>query len=433
MLDGAQRASVIIATMLLTVDIVGRSIDVFNSYKAWKGGDTPVPNQVVDATVLDQGAADVINSEKTVTLLEDEIVPDVGPLSLKGAVAARQVEFGTSNKNLSTDENDIFETPIAEGEKSPLPPVPPSSTRAAKNLNASAKALRTTTIALGIALTVAMSMSLKDHWNDINTVGKVLNTVLIIVQGTSVLVDAALLATEAGALADWPAASASLLSALPIVGAVIAVIGITLSVVLMFIDTSKKKDPPPTPVETFLQNVAHPSLSKLNSPPAISLRYDIPASVKAGSSPASVTFSVSNPSTQVVTLAQTQFTLEGGDDDACLFTSTEMSSSNITTNPGELVSGNFIPNSRGEKLTSYELDIIGVPLAVDTTGTAGDDDGDDKSEVNLGQLVLKPGQSFTVTWTGIINKIGTTTLEIIETLGDGSGDRCRLLKTIQRL
>ncbi|KDR76297.1 hypothetical protein GALMADRAFT_140011 [Galerina marginata CBS 339.88] len=422
-LNGAERASLIFSTLLMVVDIAGRSIETFNSYKQWKGKESPAPDQSVDAKVLDQGTTEVLSSEKTITNIEKAVAPEFGSQGLKGAVGVRQTEFGLPERKSPASDEESFGNPVSESEKAPLPPdVPPAGTRSARNFNTAGNWLKAATIILGIGLTVSMSLDLKNHWGDLNTVGKVLGTIQVVIQGLTVVCDAVDAAVDIAVAAGEEFADSSLVIALPIVGAVLAVIGIVVMIVQMFINTSAKKDPPQSPVEVFLTNVAHPTIAKLKPPPAITLQYDVPASVKTGPSPEAITFKVTNPSSQIVKLVQTQFTLEGGNDDACLFTDTTMRSDvtdntdgTVHTAPNTLVAGTLRPHPRGETLVSYDFDIFGIT-------------NDDNP---MCQLVLNPGESFTVTWVGIVNKVGSTTMQIIETLGNG--DRCRLLKTIQRV
>jgi len=344
-------------------------------------------------------------------------------LGVKGSVAERQIEFGPAENSAILSEDEWFDVALDDDPLAPLPDgVPPGATRGARNFNTAANWLKAANVVLGVGLTVSMSLDLKNHWDDLNTVGKILSTVQVVVQGLTVLCDAAVLAADLAVQGGLVAVDASLVVILPIVGAVLAVIGVIVMVVLMFLDTSAKKDPPPSPVETFLQDVAHPTILTWNAPPAISLHYDIPTSVTAGATQ-TIKFTVSNPSSTDVTLTQTQFTLEGGDDAACLFTNTSMTlansdtNGNVHTDPSTLVVGTLTPNSRGQTVVSYDFAVAGTTDPTNLTG----------------QLKVKSQNSFTITWTGIINKAGSTTLQIIETLGDGTGDRCRLLQNIQRV
>jgi hypothetical protein len=138
-------------------------------------------------------------------------------------------------------EEESFDTPLDDDPKAPLPDgVPPAGTRCARNFNTAANSLKAANIVLGIGLTVSMSLDLKNHWDGLNTVGKVLSTVQVIIQGLTVLCDAAIPAIDLAVEAGMIAADASLVIALLIVKAVLAVIGVVVMVVLMFLDRRRK-------------------------------------------------------------------------------------------------------------------------------------------------------------------------------------------------
>jgi hypothetical protein len=430
--DGPTRALLILNTLQMAKDIVKQSLETFNAYKEWKGTDAPTPEQRVAAGTLDNGVDATIRDEKTIAALDEAVREQSAykETGISGSAADKYTENGYPLPEGLEEEGPFFNVPL-DDDVIPLPipkELPPAGKTAFEKFNTAANWLKVVGVAIGVGITVAMAIDLKNHWNDYNTAGKTLNTIQVIIQGLTVLCDAAMIVGDLVVEAGVIAATSSILIALPIVGAVLALIGVVIMVVLMFVNTSKKTTPSKTPVENFLDDTARPLLSTWIDPPLISLTYTIPPSVKAGASSQDVVFKVSNNSQAVVNLSNTTITVEGGNDPACLFTNTDMkiaitppADNTAWVVPNTSVQGALVSNpSIG--VDSYDFVITGTPTKDNTAGL----------------LIIPPGLSFTANMQGIINKAGQTTVQIVETLCNAipdhtAGDRCRMTSTIMRV
>ncbi|KAK3356380.1 hypothetical protein B0T25DRAFT_602775 [Lasiosphaeria hispida] len=190
-----QRAIAIIATLATAADVIGRSITLFKEIKEWRASGGAA------------GTAPELTAEE-----------------------AAEVENLVPGRGLQDDLS-----LLATGEKV------------------------VSTFALGIALTVAMSIDLANHWDDYNDVGKALNVLQVIVQGLSVLLEAVM--TEVAL-----AASTVLTVAVPILGAILVIISVVVMLLLTFLSVTKPKEPKLTPVEAFLKNTAYGLLESWLSP-----------------------------------------------------------------------------------------------------------------------------------------------------------------------
>jgi hypothetical protein len=243
--------------------------------------------------------------------------------------------------------------------------------------------------------------------------------VQVVVQGLTVLVDAAILVGDVLVSTGVLAATSSVMVALTILGALLAIIGLAIMFALLRADITKKQEPLLDTVGTFLRDTAHKLLKTWDSPPPLSLTYDVP---KTAGSAQSLPFSITatNKSEKAITLNRTTMTLEVGGDDACLFSTPPTFTLAADPDPATLATRVLTPEPRSTTLISYDFAVAGPrpagPLDAGTTQS--------------GPLVLSPNASLTVTWHVIVNKVGSTTLQIIETLQNG--DKCRFLTDIGR-
>jgi hypothetical protein len=146
--------------------------------------------------------------------------------------------------------------------------------------------------------------------------------------------------------------------ALPILGALVAIIGLAIMFALLRADTTEKQEPLLNTVETSLRDTAHKLLATWDSPPPLSLTYDVP---KTAGSAQSLPFSITatNKSEKAITLNRTTMTLEVGGDDACLFSAPPTFTLAADPDPATLVTGVLTPEPGSTTLISYDFAVAG--------------------------------------------------------------------------
>lgn len=227
-------------------------------------------------------------------------------------------------------------------------------------------------------------------------------------------------------------------SAIPIIGAVLAVIGFVLTIVSFFVNLFSKPDPPPDPVQDFVDDIATPFLNDLDAAPDPKLQYSAsPVSVKGGTT-TGITVSLKNTSTQDVVLNRVSISLYSGTDEICLYHEDAFSlvdqgtKRRVKTLGGDAftASGGQVRADPTAKIqprldqtvfstqTNFDLNLFGNPA---------------NEETPLGELLLKPSETFTVVWTGGINPkgkdISDSTIEVFEVT---STDNSRQSLTVTR-
>lgn len=138
-------------------------------------------------------------------------------------------------------------------------------------------------------LTIFPSASLIREWGDMTTVGKILETGMLIVQFLTVVLDI----IELGSAVGLYAVSGAFAVALPIFGAVLAVIGVILMILSFFLNKEEKKTPP-DPVKEFIKNEVRTLVRELADAPANQLTYDIQPESLPGGALAALRIKVSN-------------------------------------------------------------------------------------------------------------------------------------------
>lgn len=427
----------------MAVDIAAKSFELFKDIKKWKQGepeDLP-PAEASEAEVLDNQLNEKINSPEgadELNSINEEVSDDHFTLRdtfMESINAEEQPSHSAEIIDHGVDDLGPGEKIAPPDEEPQEPPeeMPPSGRAPWKQFTTGERLLKCVNIGIGIAFTISMSLDLKDNWDKYTDVGKALNVLQIAIQGLTVLVDAAILAGDALISAGLLAADCTMMVALPVIGAVLAVIGIVVMVILSFLNISKPSVPEDTPVEKFLKGTAHPLIDGLTTPPNVSLTYSVPANVTANTGSAQVPITATNSTGADVTLTRSTLTLEVGADDAALFsgpaTTWTVAGTYDPGNPSTLsvdgtvgvaggsaetvVTGKITQQARGGGLSSYDLAVLGPYVA----GTSG-------------LLTVKAGESVKIAWLGAINKAGSTTLQIVETLQNG--DKCRFLANIVR-
>jgi len=158
---------------------------------------------------------------------------------------------------------------------------------------------------LGICFTISMSLDLKNNWDNYADVGKAFNVLQIAIQGLAALVDASLLVGDALVASRGLAADCPMMIVLPVLGAVLAVVGIVVPALLTFLHHTKPSVPEDTPVEKLLKDTAHPFIDRLTPQPKPKLTYSAPAQVTADASSAQVPITGTNHTGVAGELAET--------------------------------------------------------------------------------------------------------------------------------
>lgn len=249
-----QRSIVIFSTLQIVVDSLKGAKEIYDRYKKYKNPDAgtkpDAPQQVKDAAVLDEKLdAAVAQSAPVLDDAAKKITPaDPPDLALKNSVA-RTISSGSMPKDAPiTDEvkNNV------KIEETPKKPIGLNGKAAEEAFSVTDQVIKGIGAAVGIGMTVSMAMDLKHHWGDMNTLGQALNTIQVVTTGLTVLCDLGEILAESAVEFSLFAVSEAVLTAIPFVGAVLAVVGIVVMIVMEFEDTQKPPVPPPTPVETFI-------------------------------------------------------------------------------------------------------------------------------------------------------------------------------------
>lgn len=431
-LSSTGQAQAILITMKMVTDIAGRSFTAWSEFKTARAAElNPRP---ADGAVLDQGLGAEIRSapgqDLNLNLSQAEHGPQSGLPDLIDDVSSVATKEGRIRSG------DLVENPSFNEKVPATPPVEGGvGGKAWSRFNTPANWMRAVGIAISVALVIVMSISLAQSWKNLNDAGRALGVIQVITTGLAIAVDVAVFAGEMLVME-----TAMFVTVLPIVGAVLAIIGLVVCVLMMTLGITKREDPPPTPVETFISDTAKPIVDAWDPMPQPALTYSMPTTVNQG---ATTAFSVSAQNASGVDVARTaiKVTIQGGSDPSCLFTDHVMTDLGIR--PGgaaaasALTSGQvaglaidagpattalseaITQTKRSDTVTSWDSVVQGV---VDPTTNP------------TGNLTLQGTggvkQGFIVSFCGVVNTAGSNVVQIVETLTNG--DNCRALFTITR-
>ncbi|KAI1762240.1 hypothetical protein GGR53DRAFT_532802 [Hypoxylon sp. FL1150] len=396
-MSDAQRATVIIETTRMVLDAADKSIDAFKSFKS-KPATT---------------AADELNIEALNDSLSDLVMGD-------------NEKIGNLAQEIAGDEEYRTAMGIPDG-------TPPGSEEAAERFNLSGKLLKVFNVILGIGLVVAMSFSLAGEWDSMNDVGKVLGVLNIVVQGLTVLLDIVDLGVEVGLFV----VTGTMSVALPILGAVLAVVGIILMLVQFFIGLFVAKQDPPDPIQDFINDVGLNLINTFDNAPEPQLSYSLSQNTVTGDNVAALHIEGVNKSSKEVTLSHTTITLYSGNDDVCLFANRSNTiklvpesdgnrdqPSYTYVTPSSLSAGQLpTPARLGTTSEYYEYDL-------QVAGPQND------ALTSLKNLVLKPNEKFQSVWTAVVNsrrddsEKSTSWIEVVEA---GLVDKCQMQFMLRRV
>lgn len=423
-LSDAQRAVVIFEATRMVVSSIDKSIDAFNDYKS-KPASTPADEFNMEA--LNDGLTEeIMEKSNTMGDIAQEITGEedyrtaIGE-NIQGEAMPRPSE-GEESWNQAIEDIDKE--------------IPPGYEDAAKKFNISGNMLRVLNALLGIGLVIAMSFSLAADWDSLSDTGKVLGILNMVVQGLTVLLDVIDVGTEIGL---W-AVTGTMSVALPILGAVLAVLGVVLMIVQLFINIFIGRQEPPDPIADFIDDVGHEVISTFETAPQPKLTYSISSSSASAGQVTTLTITGKNTSSSDVTISYAQITLYSGNDDVCLFRNGADDTANISlvldTDAGKQENGHTYvtpssvtnaqlpqPSRLGTESTYYEYNLQAAgPVAEASNG--------------LKQLVVKAGESFQSVWTAKVNGRGddseksTSWIEVVEAV---LKDKCQTQFLFQRL
>lgn len=429
----------------MVVDIAEKWVGYIKDIKTWKDSRNKVdvissddipPDDAVKADVVDNEVNSVVESEKGIEVVETINKDVTGNDNIRQSI----LDNVTGENADTTSANILGEGGVEEEIKpgsvvadeldKPVPDdIPVNAQSGWKRFTTSERALKLIGVGIGIAFTIAMSLDLKDNWNNFTDAGKVLNVLQIVIQGLTVLTDVALLIGDAAVAAGVLAADATMMIALPIIGAVLAVIGLVVMLVLQWLHVTKPQDPPPTPVETFISGTGRPLLGTFADPPTMQFKYGVPDQLSVGHSEGLDMWAEPADAGKDATVTRITVSLEVGDDAQALFAGPATSwvldaayngavrplsaAGSVGVSPQSTAGAQLTPQWRANNLEQYDLAVTGP----NTTGSAG-------------PLAVKTGERIFLSWMGTINKAGTTTLQIIETLANG--DKCRFKADVVR-
>ncbi|OAA47155.1 hypothetical protein NOR_02791 [Metarhizium rileyi] len=427
-MSDAQRTDVVIQVIRMVTDSIDRALDAFKSFQS-KPASTPADE--LDMETLNESLTDeIMDHGEAMGDVADKIA---GQEDYRVAIAdGLHHDGGVSTE--ATDGEEQFNEDVDAIPKD----VPPGYEEAAKRFNISGNVLRMFNAILGIGLVVAMSFSLANDWNSLSDPGKVLGVLNVVVQGLTVLLDVIDVGAEAGL---W-AVTGTMSVALPILGAVLAVVGIVLMIVQVLINLFTGTKPPPDPIADFIKDEAHGLIHAFDDAPPPQLSWSPPGFKVSAGQVESITIRGENTSDDDVTLSNAVVTLYSGDDGVCLFRNGAADSSDDTirlvpeTDPHRQTNGYTyvtpqsvvaaqlpVPARLGTESTYYEYDlwIAGPPQETST---------------KLQQLVVKSGQFLESVWTARINSKGDSedsSISWIEIVENGLKDRCQVQFSLHRV
>ncbi|RAL15220.1 uncharacterized protein BO97DRAFT_463091 [Aspergillus homomorphus CBS 101889] len=418
-----QRADVIIQTIRLVTDAVDKAIDAFKSFQS-KPTETAEDELNVE-TLSERVTEEVMENAETMGEMAEKIAGDEN-YQVVIADGLHYDGIATPSEGEESFNEDINSTPAE---------VPPAYEEAANRFNWSGNLLKIFNAILGIGLVVAMSFSLANDWDSLTDPGKVMGVLNVIVQGLTVLLDVINVGSEVGL---W-AVTGTMSVALPILGAVLAVIGIVLMIVQVLINFFTGTKPPPDPIADFIDDEAHHLISGFDTAPSPQLSYTLSDSTVSAGQVKTLTIKCENKSAGDVTLSNTVITLYSGDDDVCLFRNGADETDNIQlvddTDPNKSSNGySYVtpsstaaaqlptPARLGTTSTYYEYDLQVAGPPQDTS-------------TKLQQLVVKAGEYIQSIWTAKINQRGDSdddSVSWIEIVENSLTDRCQVAFMLKR-
>ncbi|KAL6822001.1 hypothetical protein J3E69DRAFT_368161 [Trichoderma sp. SZMC 28015] len=341
---------------------------------------------------------------------------------VQASAAAMEIEMAVMNNAIQQGAGNIAANPVlmkngAGAVENVQNGVPKSIAEIGKKRSISLKLLRGLGIALGFAFVAFQCWDLAEHWADMSGL-----------QATFGVLQA--LCTFVVAVCELLAWVYPTVACFPVVGAIAAVVGLLVTLVIWFwVGDRKPKEPEASSGEKFVENFKNGLLAGWDDPPPALVKYDISRSTdKAGQLCTISVRGTNETGHDLVLVPQEETTREAsadasdkwsrltlsvaaGSDSPCWFsTSTFTYEANQAPNPEKSTEGKayletssavvgklLTPNGKRDNLTTY--DFAATAPAKPSTGN---------------YAVFKPGESFVISMVGIVNKTGESVLQLIE-------------------
>ncbi|PYH30565.1 uncharacterized protein BO87DRAFT_342321 [Aspergillus neoniger CBS 115656] len=411
-MEDAKKAVVILEMIQTVVNGISQARDAWNNYKNRDTATTPEDaldtatlNQGVEKSVSESGGglaemSDEINGEGTFNeIVGDHLLPE-GPAT-EGDNAGRW----------------------NEGADKPPENIPAGGEEVVGKWNVSGNAIKILNAFLGIGLVIAMTFSLVQDWDKLTTGGKIINTIALLSQTLTVVLDI----VEVGSSIGLYTVTGVFATALPILGAVLAVLGVVMMLINLFANLFGGS-PPPDPVQVFIDHVAKGLVGGFEHAPPPKLDYTIPSVTYESGKVTGITIKGENTTAAEISIPNARIIVTSGNDDVCLFSTKEFelmedtdtdkdSDGHLYVTPNSKAEGTLSSSVLGDETEYHEYDLVVGGNTKDT-------------ENSLHKLILQAKESFTAVWTGKINKSGRSLVEIIE---KSDLDRCHVQYTVLRI
>ncbi|RYO86620.1 hypothetical protein DL764_008985 [Monosporascus ibericus] len=308
-LDLDQRVACSLMLTKMYLDGVSGCLTAFRDYKASKIGNA-VNNQTIQNTIT-SGKTRLLNTRRAALMEEmNGRIRGEPPTRSALADAVSDADMKKGAFLTSNERNVIWNEKWAERRKVMKATAKGSPLRFT---NMAVKAFQALALLAGVACFVAMSVVLLRDLDDLTKLGKRL-----------VYAQVAFLILEAAVELAAVFAVGSMAVCLPVIGVIVAVVGLVLALVFMFTDSQKEEEPPKSEMEIFLDEKAKPLIDDMPSPPAAKLQYGVTARAWTPNADRILTITAKNTSGQPVTIQTATLNFLGGDGDDCLFAQSGM-------------------------------------------------------------------------------------------------------------
>jgi hypothetical protein len=415
MSDG-ERAKVIIEVITVSVNAAAFAKGAWKQFRGRKGSYSP--EDFIDTAELDQGFYKSIAEEgEGLESLCEAINPDA---SFHEVIGEHLTPEGAAT---SPGESENW------GELPDRPPagLPAEGEEIASKWKIGGNTIKIFNVCMGILLVAAAtyrSVSMKDiskankvltvsfslvaQWDKLSDRDKILNVISTLIQVLQVTLDIVELGETMGVFAITGAFA----TAIPVLGAILVILGIVMMIVNFFL--SLFGGSLPDPVADFIDDVGKKLLDQFEESPPPKLEYTISTDSVTVGKTTSIFIQGQNKSGQELTVSNVHITLTSGGEDDCLFNSDSFelvndddsakdSSKHVYVTPSSTVGAELSNSQLGydysKNYSEYDLQVAGCKK---------------ETESSLLSLVLQPGESFKAWWTAEINKKGDSSVDVVE-------------------
>ncbi|KAH9872936.1 hypothetical protein J1614_005331 [Plenodomus biglobosus] len=399
-MSDANRAKTILQMLRFTAN----GIDLaFDAWSIWKGRQGMTVLDQLDTLEIDQGVYRMLNERSSnLASLADEVNPDGFHTTVAEKVAGDGTPTGSKIKP------DEWNTPIDEIADD----LSPGGKKVATEFRIKGNMIKILSVVLGLGVAIAMTFDLIHNWDNMTLMDKILGVLAVVVEFLSVALEILSVGIQIGL---WTV-GATLSAAIPVIGVVLAVIGVVIMLIGLLFGVFNKPDPPPDPVETYIEGTGRSLISGFSDAPDSQLSYSVsPTSGSPGKVTSFIIDGVNNSSSDV-TITSITISMLSGDSDACLFSDVEdkivlvsdndpdkTSNRHVYVTPSSNVGGSLPFRTRLESdiRTYYQYDL-------QVGGTKKESEG------LLQALVLKPAERFKAVWTSTVRSGKTCQLDVVE-------------------